>query len=213
MRLQLWLQLQLSKGALCSCSLCKPCRTTVFVIITAPQPIDTSNDEGTLSQETILKIQELQRLVYRYPIYSNSDGVIKCVTYFSINGDNTILDENVELLDEHVFQRHRLPQGLVPEETTEGSGNGTVDEQRDIELESISNEASNAAAEKNKRPLGTNGSTTPKRYKRLKQDPGHVAGIETACLGVLALGNSQSRMLSKEFDREADQHAAHNKSH
>ena len=57
-----------------------------------------TNDEGTLSQETILKIQELKMLVYRYPIYSNPDGVVKCVTYFSINGDNTFLDEKLEEL-------------------------------------------------------------------------------------------------------------------
>ena len=62
------------------------------------QPIDTDNDQGTLSQETILKIQELKSLVYTYPVYSNPDGVIKCVTYFSINGDNTILDEKLKQL-------------------------------------------------------------------------------------------------------------------
>jgi hypothetical protein len=60
------------------------------------QHIDTSNDDGTLSQETMLKIQELKRLVHRY--HSNPDAVIKCVTYFSINGDNTILDEKLEQL-------------------------------------------------------------------------------------------------------------------
>ena len=62
-------------------------------------PIDTTNDQGTLSQETILKIQELKRLVYKYPqCHSNPDGVIKCVTYFSINGDNTLLGEKLEQL-------------------------------------------------------------------------------------------------------------------
>jgi len=45
------------------------------------------------------EIQELKRLVYKYPqCHSNPDGVIKCVTYFSINGDNTILDEKLEQL-------------------------------------------------------------------------------------------------------------------
>ena len=63
------------------------------------QPIDTRNDQGTLSQETMLKIQELKRLVYRYPqYYSNPDAVIKCATYWSINGDNTVLDEILENL-------------------------------------------------------------------------------------------------------------------
>jgi hypothetical protein len=57
--------------------------------------MNTTNNKGTLSQETTLKIQELKRLVYKYPIFSNPDVVIKCVTHFSIvNGDNTFLDEN-----------------------------------------------------------------------------------------------------------------------
>jgi hypothetical protein len=43
------------------------------------------------------KIQELKRLMYKYP-HPNPDGVIKCVTYFSINGDNTLLDEKLEQL-------------------------------------------------------------------------------------------------------------------
>ncbi|MGB6592391.1 MAG: hypothetical protein WBE68_12890, partial [Candidatus Nitrosopolaris sp.] len=63
------------------------------------QPIDTSKDDGTLSQETILKIREFKRLVYRNPqYYSNLDAVIKCATYWSITGDNTLLDEWLEQL-------------------------------------------------------------------------------------------------------------------
>ncbi len=63
------------------------------------QPIHTTNDYGSLSQETRLKIQELKRLVYKYPIFSNPDVIIKCVTDFSIiNGDNTFLDEKLEQL-------------------------------------------------------------------------------------------------------------------
>jgi hypothetical protein len=63
------------------------------------QPIHTTNDQVTRSQETMLKIQELKRLMYKYPQYhSNPDGVIKCVTYFSINCDNTLLDEKLEQL-------------------------------------------------------------------------------------------------------------------
>jgi hypothetical protein len=62
--------------------------------------MNTTDDEetATLSRETILKIQELKRLVYSYPIYSNPDGVIKCVTHFAINGDNTLLDDKLEEL-------------------------------------------------------------------------------------------------------------------
>ncbi|MFZ0510786.1 MAG: hypothetical protein WAM14_04195 [Candidatus Nitrosopolaris sp.] len=62
------------------------------------EPIEKTNHQGTLSQETIIKIQELKRLLYRYPIFSNPDGIIKCVTHFSIKGDNTILDEKLEQL-------------------------------------------------------------------------------------------------------------------
>jgi hypothetical protein len=44
-----------------------------------------------LSQDTIVKVQELKRLVYKYPKYWNPDGIIKLVTYNSINGDNKFL--------------------------------------------------------------------------------------------------------------------------
>src|SRR5215831_6695608 len=53
----------------------------------------------TLSQETTLKIQELKRLLYKYArYYRNPDAIIKCATYWSINGDNMILDEMLEKL-------------------------------------------------------------------------------------------------------------------
>jgi hypothetical protein len=63
------------------------------------QTIDTTNGHGAISQETILKIQEFKRLMYKYSQYHlNPDGFIKCVTYLSINGDNTLLDEKLEQL-------------------------------------------------------------------------------------------------------------------
>ncbi|MGB6533626.1 MAG: hypothetical protein WBF33_36540 [Candidatus Nitrosopolaris sp.] len=63
------------------------------------QPIHTTNDQVTLSQETMLKIQELKRLMYKYPQYhSNPDAFVKCATFYSINGDNTILDEMLQNL-------------------------------------------------------------------------------------------------------------------
>jgi hypothetical protein len=62
------------------------------------QPIHTTNDQGTLSQETLLKIQELKRLVNQYPQYHNPDAFVKCATFYSINGDNTILDEMLQNL-------------------------------------------------------------------------------------------------------------------
>jgi hypothetical protein len=68
------------------------------------QPMKTTDDEEkttttTLSQ-TILKIQELKRLIYKYSNFSNPDGFINCVTYLSINGDEKFLDEKLEQLDE-----------------------------------------------------------------------------------------------------------------
>jgi hypothetical protein len=62
------------------------------------QPLARKQDHGS-PEETMLKIQELKRLLYRYPIFSNPDVIIKCVTHFSIiNGDNTLLDEKLEQL-------------------------------------------------------------------------------------------------------------------
>ena len=63
------------------------------------QSMNTTDDEETttLSQGTILKIQKLKRLVYRYAqYYRNPDAIIKCATYWSINGDNMILDEMLD---------------------------------------------------------------------------------------------------------------------
>jgi hypothetical protein len=65
------------------------------------ESMNTMDDEetATQSQETTQKIQELRRLVYRYVhYYRNPDAIIKCATYWSINGDNTILDEKLEQL-------------------------------------------------------------------------------------------------------------------
>jgi hypothetical protein len=59
------------------------------------QPIDSRNDQGTLSQETnILKIRELKRLMYKH--HSNPDAFVRCATFYSSNGDNTLLDEWLE---------------------------------------------------------------------------------------------------------------------
>jgi hypothetical protein len=60
------------------------------------EPIHKTNDQGT-PQESILKIQELKRLLYRYPqCYSNPDVILKCAAFYSVNGDNTLLDEWLE---------------------------------------------------------------------------------------------------------------------
>ena len=63
--------------------------------------MNTTDDEETttISQETILKIAELKRLIHRYPQYHcNPGAVISCVIYFCNNGDNTFLDEKLEQL-------------------------------------------------------------------------------------------------------------------
>ena len=67
----------------------------------AAQSMITSVNEQTttLSRESTLKIQELKSLVYRYAQYlRNPDAIIKCATFWSINGDNMILDEMLEKL-------------------------------------------------------------------------------------------------------------------
>jgi hypothetical protein len=65
------------------------------------QSMNTTDDEETttLSRETILKIEELKRLIYRYSQYHhNPSAVIKCIIYYCNSGDNTLLDEKLEQL-------------------------------------------------------------------------------------------------------------------
>jgi hypothetical protein len=65
-------------------------------------PMHTIHDQsyGTgLSPETTQKIGELKKLLNKYPQYFvNSEEVIKWSVYWSVNGDNKILDENLERL-------------------------------------------------------------------------------------------------------------------
>jgi hypothetical protein len=58
------------------------------------QPIHKTNDQGPLSQETMPKIQELKRLMYKY--HSNPDAFVRCATFYSSSGDNSLLDEWLE---------------------------------------------------------------------------------------------------------------------
>ena len=64
------------------------------------ESINTTDEEPrTLSQETILKIDELKRLIYRYSQYHrNPRAVINCIIYYCNNSDNTLLDEKLEQL-------------------------------------------------------------------------------------------------------------------
>jgi hypothetical protein len=71
------------------------------------QYTSTTDDEqtATLSQETILKIEELKRLIYRYSQYHRNPGaVIGCVVYYCNSGDNTLLDEKLKQL--RTFHTH-----------------------------------------------------------------------------------------------------------
>jgi hypothetical protein len=66
------------------------------------QSVDTTDDEETttiLSQETRLKIEELKRLLYKYPQYHyNPAAVVACVIHFCNDDDNSFLDEKLEQL-------------------------------------------------------------------------------------------------------------------
>jgi hypothetical protein len=62
------------------------------------KPTD-GKETTTLSRETILKIEELKRLIHRYSQYHHNPGaVINCIVYYCNNGDNTLLDEKLAQL-------------------------------------------------------------------------------------------------------------------
>jgi hypothetical protein len=64
------------------------------------QIIDHQSYGSTLSPETILKIEQLKRLVYKYPQYheANPDAIIRLAIFNSINGDDTLLEDKLEQL-------------------------------------------------------------------------------------------------------------------
>jgi hypothetical protein len=66
------------------------------------RPMPTMNDQrcgASLSQGAVQKIQELKRLMNRYPQYhTDPDGIIRLAIYNSINGDNNLLDDKLEQL-------------------------------------------------------------------------------------------------------------------
>jgi hypothetical protein len=65
------------------------------------RPLPSVHDQrhGGLSQQTVAKIEELKRLMDKYPRYhTNSDGIIRLAIYNSINGDDTLLDNKLEQL-------------------------------------------------------------------------------------------------------------------
>jgi hypothetical protein len=54
----------------------------------------------SLSQETIAKLEELKRLVYKYPQFHNNgpDEIVGYAAYWALNDDNKFLDEMLEQL-------------------------------------------------------------------------------------------------------------------
>ncbi len=63
----------------------------------------TSNKEMSLTEETVSKIVELKRGMWRHSnVFPNPDEVIQYVKYFCMNGDNTFLDERLEQL--HILE-------------------------------------------------------------------------------------------------------------
>jgi hypothetical protein len=65
-------------------------------------PRQTMNDLGNrtgLTQDNIVKIQELKRLLNKYPEYNrNPDGILRWAIRSSINGDNVFLNDKLEQL-------------------------------------------------------------------------------------------------------------------
>jgi hypothetical protein len=78
-----------------------PLGTSQYSASYPPTPMMDDQSHGTgLSPETILKIGQLKRLVYKYPQYQNNDPVevVRLAIYNSINGDNRLLDDKLEQL-------------------------------------------------------------------------------------------------------------------
>jgi len=60
---------------------------------------DVQNYGTGLSQDTLVKIDELRRLINKYLNYHmNPDAIIQWAIHSSLNGNNTFLDDKVEQL-------------------------------------------------------------------------------------------------------------------
>jgi hypothetical protein len=65
--------------------------------VSPSQPMTTTNNQGILSHETMLKIQELKSLAYSYPHYCpDPDAYINSIIYFCNDGNTSFLDEKLE---------------------------------------------------------------------------------------------------------------------
>jgi hypothetical protein len=65
-----------------------------------PPRMDHQSYGTGLSQETIAKLEELKRLVYKYPQFHNidPDKIVRWAVHGAISGDNTFLDEKLKQL-------------------------------------------------------------------------------------------------------------------
>jgi hypothetical protein len=65
----------------------------------AKQIMDDQRYLGGLSEDTLLKIDQLKRLLNKYPqFFTNPNQILTWTFHWAVNGDNKILDENLEQL-------------------------------------------------------------------------------------------------------------------
>jgi hypothetical protein len=65
------------------------------------RPLPTTDEQRYgLSHETIVKVEELKRLVHKYPQYQDTDPdvIVEWAIYCYMNGDNEFLDDKLEQL-------------------------------------------------------------------------------------------------------------------
>src|SRR5215831_11643159 len=76
-----------------------PTQHSANSIYTPGQVMDDQSYPTGLSQDTIVKIDELRRLMNKYPKYHmNRDGIIQWAIHCSFDGDNIFLDDKLEQL-------------------------------------------------------------------------------------------------------------------
>ncbi len=68
-------------------------------IYPARQILDDQGYGGGLSRNTLLKIDQFKRLLNKYPqFFTNPNQILIWTIHWAVNGDNNILDENLEQL-------------------------------------------------------------------------------------------------------------------
>jgi len=77
-----------------------PQGTSQYYTSSIHRPLPTMDDQGYgtgLSRETIVRIEELKRLMNKYPQYC-PEGLMQCAILCCNNGDNRILDDKLQQL-------------------------------------------------------------------------------------------------------------------